>query len=153
MPPPKYKTFKIPQGGISYVITMANGDEAVTLATETSLHDDKLVEIADPSKGNSLSMTTARTAAATRISIALPTTVMTKGKAPATMTMIQLHIEQRESITVIETHPRTSRAKDMTLHHPLQASPTAAVVVAAQLGHVAPEKIRKIISPTMRVPT
>jgi hypothetical protein len=72
---------------------MASGDEVVTLATETSRHDEKPVEMADPSKGNNLAMTTARTAEATRISIARHAAVMTKGKAPASMTMIQLHEE------------------------------------------------------------
>jgi hypothetical protein len=70
------------------VITTTNGDEAVTLATETSRHDEKLVEMADPSKGNNVGMTTTHTAAATRISIALPTATMTKGKALTAMTMI-----------------------------------------------------------------
>jgi hypothetical protein len=79
-------------------------------------------------------MTMARTAAATRISIALHTAAMTKGKAPTAMTMIQLHEEQREAIAVVEIHHRTSRAKGMTLHHPHEAAPmatAAAVVVAA----------------------
>jgi hypothetical protein len=56
----------------SYATTMASKDEAVTLDAETIRHDGKLVETVDPSKGNNLTMTTARTAAATRISIALP---------------------------------------------------------------------------------
>jgi hypothetical protein len=56
-------------------------------------HDGKLVEMADPSKGNDLAMTTVCTVAATRISIALPATTMTKGKAPAAMMMIHLHGE------------------------------------------------------------
>jgi hypothetical protein len=73
---------------LSYVTMMASGDGVVTLAAETSHHDEKPVEMADPSKGNNLAMTTARTAAATRISIALHTAAMTKGKAPAAMTMI-----------------------------------------------------------------
>jgi hypothetical protein len=72
---------------------MANEDEAVMLDAETIRHDGKLVETADPSKGNDLAMTTARTIAATRISIALPAAMMTKGEAPATMTMIHLHEE------------------------------------------------------------
>jgi hypothetical protein len=38
-------------------------------------------------------MTTVRTAAATKISIASLATTMTKGKAPAAMTMIHLHGE------------------------------------------------------------
>jgi hypothetical protein len=44
--------------------------------------------MADPSRGNQLDMMTANTAAATRISTALPAAVMTKGKAPAAMTII-----------------------------------------------------------------
>jgi hypothetical protein len=64
----------------------ANGDKAMTLAIETSRHSGKLLEMADPSKGNKLDMTTARTTAVIRISIALPAAAMTKGKAPAAMT-------------------------------------------------------------------
>jgi hypothetical protein len=129
---------------LSYVITMANKDRAVTLAAETSRHDEKPVEMADPSKGNSLGMTTAHTVAATRISIALPATAM--------MT-IQLHEEQREAVAVAETHRKMSRAKDMTLHHPHQGAPMAAVAVAAQPGHAAPKKICMITSPATCVPT
>jgi hypothetical protein len=126
----------------------------MTLAVETSHHDEKPVEMADPSKGNSLGMTTACTVVATRISIALPAAMMTKGKASTAMTMIQLHEEQREAIAVSETHRRTSIAKDVTLHHPHQAAPmAAAVVVVAQPGHTAPEKIHRIASPTTRTPT
>jgi hypothetical protein len=88
MPPPKYKTFEIPQGGMSYTTMMASGEGVVTLATEMSRHDEKPVEMAGPSIGNNLSMTTTRTAAATRISIALHAAAMTKGKAPAAMMMI-----------------------------------------------------------------
>jgi hypothetical protein len=72
---------------------MASENKAVTLDAETIRHDGKPAETADPSKGNDLAMTTARTAAATRISIALPATTMTKGKAPAAMMMIHLHGE------------------------------------------------------------
>jgi hypothetical protein len=39
---------------LSYVTTMASGDGAVTLATEMSGHDEKPVEMVDPSKGNNL---------------------------------------------------------------------------------------------------
>jgi hypothetical protein len=80
----------------SYATMMASEDEAVTLDAETIRHDGKLVETADPSKGNDLAMMMACTAAATRISIALPAATMTKGKAPAAMTTIHLHREQRE---------------------------------------------------------
>jgi hypothetical protein len=67
---------------------MASRDGVVTLTTETSHRDKKLVEMVDLGKGNNLAMTTARTAAATRISIALHVATMKKGKAPATMMMI-----------------------------------------------------------------
>jgi hypothetical protein len=77
---------------------MANKDEAMMLDVEMIRHDGKLVEMADPSKGNDLAMMKARTAAATRISIALPAAAMTKGKAPAAMMMIHLHGEQREAM-------------------------------------------------------
>jgi hypothetical protein len=90
----------------------------MTLAVETSCHDDKPVEMVDPSKGNNLAMMMACTAAATRISIALHAVAMTKGKAPAAMTMIQLQEEQREAAAVAEIHRRTSRAKSVILHHP-----------------------------------
>jgi hypothetical protein len=45
--------------GLSYATTMASGDGAVTLAAETSRHDDdeKPVEMVDPSKGNNLVVT------------------------------------------------------------------------------------------------
>jgi hypothetical protein len=133
---------------------MASGEGVVTLAKETSRHDEKPVKMAGPSIGNNLAMMTAHTTAATRISIALHAPAMTKGKAPATMTMIQLHEEQREAVAVAEIHRRTSRVKGMTLHHPHQAALMAvAVVVVAQPSHTPPAKVRRIRSPTMRVPT
>jgi hypothetical protein len=152
---------------LSYVETKARGDKAMTLAREMSLHDGKQVEIADPSKENKLNMTTGRTAAATRINIALLAATMTKGRAPTAMMTkgralaammrtrkIQLHDEQREVIAVAEIHCRMSRARGVTPHHPHQAAPmVAAVAVAAQPGHAAPEKICRITSPTMRAPT
>jgi hypothetical protein len=126
----------------------------MTPAAEMSHHNKKPVEMVDPSKGSNLTMTSVRTAAATRISIALHVTVITKGKAPTAMTMIQLHEEQREAVAVAEIHHRTSRAKGVTLHHPHQAAPmAAAVAVAAQPGHAPPKKIRRIKSPTTRIPT
>jgi hypothetical protein len=82
--------------------------------------------MADPGRRNNIAMTMAHTAAATKISIALHAAAMTKGKAPAAMTTIQLHEEQREAIAVAEIHRRTSRAKGVTLHHPHQAAPMAA---------------------------
>jgi hypothetical protein len=72
---------------------MASEDEAMTLDAEMIHHDGKPVETVDPSKGNDLTMTTVRTATATRRSIALPAAMMTKGKAPTAMTMILLHGE------------------------------------------------------------
>jgi hypothetical protein len=72
---------------------MASEEGVLTLARETSRHDVKPVGMAGPRIGNHLAMTMARTASTTRISIALHTTVMTKGKAPAAMTMTQLHEE------------------------------------------------------------
>jgi hypothetical protein len=65
----------------------------VTQAIETSRHDVKPVEMADLGRRNNLAMMTARTAAATKISIALHAAAMIKGKAPAAMMMIQLHEE------------------------------------------------------------
>jgi hypothetical protein len=62
-------------------------------------------------------MTTARTAAVTRISITLPAAAMTKGKDPTTMTTIHLHGEKREGVIVAEINRRTARVKDVTLHH------------------------------------
>jgi hypothetical protein len=134
---------------------MASKDEAVTLDAETIHHDGKQVGTTDPSKGNDLAMMTAHTAAATRISIALPAAMMTKGKAPAAMTMIHLHREQREAVVAPEINRRTARVKDdVILRHPHQAAPmVAAVVVANQQNHATLARIRRTRSPTMRVPT
>jgi hypothetical protein len=139
---------------LSYVTTTASGEGVVAQAAETSRRDVKPVEMADPCRGNNLAMTMARTAAATRISIALYAATMTKGKAPTAMTTIQLHEKQREAIAVAEIRCRTSRVKGVTLHHPRQAALMAvAVVVAAQPGHTPPVKFCRIRSPTMHVPT
>jgi hypothetical protein len=133
---------------------MASREGVGTLARETSHHDEKPVEMAGPSIGNHLAMTTMCIAAVTRISIALHAAAMTKGKAPAAMTMIQLHEEQREVIAVVEIHCRMSRVKGVTHHHPHQASlMAAAVVVVAQPCHTPPVKVCRIRSPTMCVPT
>jgi hypothetical protein len=110
---------------------MASTDGVVTLAGETSRRDVKPVEMVDPSIGNHLAMMTTRTAAVTRISIGLHAAAMTKGKAPAAMTMTQLHEEQREAVAVAEIHRRTSRVNGVTLHHPHQAAPMAAAVAVA----------------------
>jgi hypothetical protein len=131
---------------------MASEEGVMTLARETSRHDVKLVGMAGLGIGNHVTMTTACTATATRISIALHTTAMTKGRAPAAMTMTQLHEEQREAIAIAGTHHKTSRVKGVTLHHPHQAAPMA-VVVAAQPGHAPPRKIHRTRSHTTRVPT
>jgi hypothetical protein len=133
---------------------MASEDEAMMLDAETIHHDGKPVETADPSEGNDLAMTTARTVAATRTSIAPLATTMTKGKAPATMTTIHLHEEQREAVVAAEISRRTARVKDdVTLRHPHQAAPmVAAVAVADQQGHATLARIRRTRSPTMPVP-
>jgi hypothetical protein len=132
---------------------MASEGEAVTLDAETISHDGKPAETVDPSKGNDLAMTMARTTAAT--SIASLATTMTKGKAPAAMTMIHLHEEQREAIVAAEISRRTARAKDdVILRHPHQAAPMAAAVpVVDQQGHATLARIRRTRSPTTRVPT
>jgi hypothetical protein len=101
---------------------MARGDKAVTLDAEMIRHDRKPVEMADPNKGNDLDMMTVHIAVATRISIALPATMMTKGKAPTTMMMIHLHGEQREAVIVAKISRRTARVKDVTLHQLPQRS-------------------------------
>jgi hypothetical protein len=133
---------------------MASEEGVVTLAGEMTHHDVKPAEMADPGTGNHLAMTTARIATATRISIALHAAAMTKGRAPAAMTMIQLHEEQREAIAVAEIHRRTTRVKGIILHHPHQTAPmVAAVAVAAQPGHVPLEMIPRTRSHTTRVPT
>jgi hypothetical protein len=133
---------------------MASKEEVVMLAGEMSRHDMKPVGMAGPGIGNHLAMTTARTTTATRRSIALHAAAMTKGRAPAAMTMTQLHEEQREATAVAEIHHRTSRVKGVTLHHPHQGAPmAAAVAVVAQPGHAPPRKIRGTRSHTTRVPT
>jgi hypothetical protein len=130
---------------------MASEDEAVTLDTETIRHDGKQVGTADPSKGSDIAMTTVRTTAAIRIIIALPATTMTKGKAPAAMTTIHLHGEQREAVVATEINRRTARVKDVTLRHLHQAAPMVAVV--AQQDHETPAMIRRTRIPMTRVPT
>jgi hypothetical protein len=133
---------------------MTSKDEAVTLDAETIRRDGKLVETADPRKENDLAMTTARTAVATRISIALPATAMTEGKAPAAMTTTHIHEEQREAVVVAEINRMTAKVKDVTLRHLHQAAPmAAAVVVVAQQNHATLARIRRTRSPTTHVPT
>jgi hypothetical protein len=131
---------------------MASEDEAVTLDAETIHHDGKPVETVDPSKGNDLAMMMARTTTVTRISIALPATTMTKGKAPAAMTTIHLHEEQREVVVFAEINDRKAKVKDVTLRHLHQAAPMAAAVVAQQ-NHATLARIHRTRSSTTRVPT
>jgi hypothetical protein len=139
----------------SYATMMASKDEAVTLDAETIRHDGKPAEMADPSKGNDLAMMIACTVVARRISIALPATTMTKGKAPAAMTTIHLHGEQREAIVAAEISRRMVKVKDdVTLRHPHQAAPMAMVVAAAdQQNHASLARIRRTRSPMTCVPT
>jgi hypothetical protein len=137
---------------LSYAIMMASEEGVVTLAGEMTRHDVKPAGMVDPGIGKHLAMMTAHITMVTRISIALHVAALTKGKAPATMTMIQLHEEQREAIAIAEIHHRTSRVKGVILHHPHQAAPMAAAV-AVQPGHVPLEKIRRTRSHTTRVPT
>jgi hypothetical protein len=61
---------------------MASEEGVMTLAGETTRHDVKTARMAYPSIGNHLAMTTAHIATATRISIALHATAMTKGRVP-----------------------------------------------------------------------
>jgi hypothetical protein len=137
----------------SYATMMARGNEVVMLDAEMICHDGKPVEMADPIKGNDLAMMMACIIAVTGISIALPATTMTKGKAPAAMMTIHLHGEQREAIIVAEIHHRMVSVKDVTIRHPHQAAPMAAAAVAAQQDHVAPTKICRTRSPMTHVPT
>jgi hypothetical protein len=70
------------------------------------------------------------------------------------MTMIHLHEERKEAVVAAKISCRTARANDdMTLRHPHQAAPMAAVVVVAdQQGHAALARIRRTRSPTTPVP-
>jgi hypothetical protein len=92
----------------SYATMMANEGEVVTLDAETIRHDGKSAETADPREGTDLAMTTARIVAATKTSIAPLATTMTKGKAPAAMTTIHLHEEQKEAIVATKISRRTA---------------------------------------------
>jgi hypothetical protein len=133
---------------------MASEGKAVMLDAKMILHDRKPAKMADPSKGNNLAMTMARTAAATKTSITSLATTMIEGKAPAIMTMIHLHEEQREVVVAAEINRRTARAKDdVILRHPHQAAPMAVVAAADQQDHATLARIRRTKSPTTRVPT
>jgi hypothetical protein len=135
---------------------MASEGEAVTLDAEMICHDGKSAETVDPSEGNDLAMTTVRTVVATRTSITPLATTMTKGKAPAAMTTIHLHEEQKEAVVAAEISRRTARVKDdVTLRHPHLAAPmvvAVAVAVADQQGHETLARIHQTRSPTTPVP-
>jgi hypothetical protein len=133
---------------------MASEGEAVTLDAETIRHDGKPAETADPREGTDLAMTTVRTVAVTKTSIAPPATTMTKGKAPAAMTTIHLREEQKEAVVATKISRRTMRVKDgVTLRHPHQGAPMAAAVVAVDhQGHATLTRIRRTRSPTTPVP-
>jgi hypothetical protein len=145
---------KSPREELSYATTMANEDEAVTLDAETIRHDGKTAGMADPREGTDLAMTTACTATVTKTSIAPLTVTMTKGKAPAAMTTIHLHEEQKEAVVAAKISHRMVRVKDgATLRHPHQGAPMAeAVVVADQQGRATLARIRQTRSPTTPVP-
>jgi thymidine phosphorylase len=133
---------------------MASEGEAVTLDVKTIRHDGKPAGMADPREGSGLAMTMMRIAAAIKTSIAPLAVMMTKGKAPAAMTMIHLHKEQKEAFIAAKISRRTARVKDgVTLHHPHQGAPMAAAVVAAdQQGRATLARIRRTRSPTTPVP-
>jgi hypothetical protein len=133
---------------------MASEGEAMTLDAETIRHDRKPAETADPREGTDLAMMTARTVAATMISIAPLAITMTKGKAPAAMTTIHLHKEHKEAVVAAKISHRTARVNDdVTLCHPHQGAPMAAAVVAAdQQGHETLTRIRRTRSPTTPIP-
>jgi hypothetical protein len=133
----------------SYATMMANEDEAVTLDAETIRHNGKTAGMADPREGTNLAMTTARIMTVTRKCIAPLAATMTKGKAPAAMTMIHPHEEQKE-VVAAESSRRTARVStDATLRHPHQGAPMAAAAVAAdQQGHATLARIRQTRSPT-----
>jgi hypothetical protein len=106
---------------LSYATMMASEGEAVTLDAKTIHHDGKPVETADPREGTDLAMTMARTVAVTRTSLAPPAAMMTKGRAPAAMTMIRLHEERKEAVVAAKISRRTARVNDgVTLRHPHQ---------------------------------
>jgi hypothetical protein len=133
---------------------MASEGEAVMLDAETIRHDGKPAETADPREGTDLAMMTARTVAATTTSIAPLAVTITKGKAPAAMTTIHLHKEQKEAIVAAKISHRTARVNDdMTLRHPHRGAPMAVVVVVVdQQGHETLARIRRTRSPTTPVP-
>jgi predicted extracellular nuclease len=98
---------------------MASENEAVTPDAETIRHAGKTAKMVDPREGTDLAMMTAHTVVATKTSIAQLTTTMTKGKAPAAMTTIHLHEEQKEAVVAAKISRRMARANgDMTLRHP-----------------------------------
>jgi hypothetical protein len=141
---------KSPREESSYATMMANEDEAVTLDAETIRRDGRTAGMADPTGGTDLAMTTARTVMVIKTSIAPLAITMTKGKAPAAMTTIHLHEEQKEAVVAAKISRRTARVKGgVTLRHPHQGAPMAvAVVVADQQGLATLARIRHTRSPT-----
>jgi hypothetical protein len=133
---------------------MASEDEAVTLDAKTIRHDGKPAEMAHPREGTDLAMTMARTVTATKTSIAPLAAMMTKGKAPAAITMIHPHEERKEAVIAAKISRRMARVNDdATLRHPHQGAPmAAAVVVADQQGHATLARIRWTRSPTTLIP-
>jgi hypothetical protein len=108
----------------------------VTLAAETSRHDGKLAEMADPRKGHKIVTTTAHVAAAIKAWIADdPAATTTKGKAPTVMVQSQ-DVESKRGMT----HPH---------HH--QAAAMAATA-ADRHDPVTPERIHHKKTPTTRAP-
>jgi hypothetical protein len=112
---------KSQKGELSYATMMASEGEAVTLDVKTIRHDRKPAGMADPREGTGLAMTMMRIAAAIMTSIAPLAVMMTKGKAPAATTTINLHKEQKEAVVAARISRRTARVKDgVTLRHPHQ---------------------------------
>jgi hypothetical protein len=138
----------------SYATMMASEGKAVTLDAETIRHDRKPAETADPREGIDLAMTMVRIMVATKTSIAPLVVTMTKGRAPAAMTTIHLHEEQKEAVVAAKISHRMARVNDdVTLRHPHQGAPMEAAVVAVdQQGHATLARIRRTRSPTMPVP-
>jgi hypothetical protein len=145
---------KSPREESSYATMMANEDEAMTLDAEMIRHDGKTAGMADPREGTGLTMTMMRIAVAIKTSIAPLAVTMAKGKAPAVMTTIHPHEQQKEAVAAAKISRRTARVKDgVTLRHPHQGAPMAAAVVAAdQQGHATLARIRQTRSPTTPVP-
>jgi hypothetical protein len=146
MPPPKYKTFEIPQGGIVILGNKGKRGQIHDVGCRDDRHGGTLAVMADPSKGNKLNMKIVRNAVVTKTKIMHHAAAMTKGKAPIAMTRtikIQLHVEQREAVAVAKISRKMSRARKGEIPpHPHQAAPMAvAAVVEVWLGPIALKKI------------